>query len=442
MNTEIQRVFTLQRTQQYQAKNSTVAQRKAKLARFRDVLLAHEDAICAALHADLRRPRPVALSAELYATVAEIDDAIANLEDWMAPERIEPSPHFATASASIVREARGQVLVLGPWNFPIGLVLQPIVPAIAAGNCVIAKPNELAPHCSAVVAKILREAFDEHDLAVFEGGVELANQLLELPFNHVFFTGSPRIGRTVMAAAAKHLASVTLELGGKSPVAIDAGVNLRDAAMKIAGGRCTNAGQLCLAPDHVWVANSVRDEFLGHLRDAFQQLFYLDGQLNADAIGKIIDQRNFARVTGYIDDATARGAKVFCGGGSDAEARLIEPTVLVDVPLDAQVMEEEIFGPLLPVLGFDDLAEVLAYVQAHGKPLAAYIFSHDRTLIERFLANTSSGGVTINGVILHAAETRLPFGGVNESGIGRYHGVHGFRELSHERAVLDFPPAP
>ncbi|MET0380255.1 MAG: aldehyde dehydrogenase family protein [Spongiibacteraceae bacterium] len=439
LDAEIKRVFALQRSHQYVIRNATAAERKAKLEKFKQIILAHEDAICEAMYADLRRPRPLALSAELHATVAEIDDAIANLDVWMAPLEIEPSPAFSSAKVRVVHEARGQVLVLGPWNFPIGLVLSPIVPAIAAGNCVIAKPNELTPNCSAVIAKILREGFDECDVAVFEGGVDVASTLLELPFNHVFFTGSPKVGRVVMAAAAKHLASVTLELGGKSPVVIDDGVNLQDAALKIAGGRCTNAGQLCLAPDHVWIKNSVREEFLKHLRAAFQRLFYVDGKLNGDAIGKIVDARNFERVIGYISDATAHGAQIFCGGGSDAQQRTIEPTVLIDVPLNALVMEEEIFGPVLPVLGFDDLSEVLDYVQSHGKPLAAYVFSPDQVLIDRFLANTSSGGVTINGVILHAAETRLPFGGVNESGIGRYHGVHGFRELSHERAVLISP---
>ena len=436
---EIERVFALQRARQYEVKTSTAAQRRDKLARLKAVVLAHEGAICDAIYADLRRPRAVALSAEVHATVAEIEDAIACLDEWMAPTDVESSPHFAGMKARVVREARGQVLVLGPWNFPVGLVLQPIVPAIAAGNCVIAKPNELAPHCSAVVAKILRKAFDESDLAVFEGGVDLANQLLRLPFHHVFFTGSPRVGRTVMAAAAKHLASVTLELGGKSPVVIDEGVNLQDAALKIARGRAVNAGQLCLAPDHVWVRRGVLDEFVEHLRVAFQAAFYVDGKLNADAIGKIIDDRNFDRVFGYIHEAVERGAMVVCGGGGDAPQRIIEPTVLVDVPLDARVMEDEIFGPVLPVLGFDDLSEVLDYMQSHGKPLAAYVFSPDAEFIDRFIANTSSGGVTVNGVILHAAETRLPFGGVNESGIGRYHGVHGFRELSHERAVLVCP---
>lgn len=436
---EISRLFALQREHRYVAKTSTADERKAKLSKFRDVLLANKDAVCEAMYADLRRSAQMAIGAEVMATVAEIADAIANLDSWMKPQHIEPSPHFAGAKAEIRPEARGQILVLGPWNFPIGLVLQPIVPAIAAGNCVIAKPNELSPHCSAVIAKIIREAFDERDCAVIEGGIDVANELLALPFDHVFFTGSPAVGKVVMAAAAKHLASVTLELGGKSPTIVHKDANIPAAAMKIAGGRCINAGQLCLAPDHIWVHRSVAGALVDQLQTAMQQMFFVDGKLNADAVGKIIDERNFKRVTGYIEDAVARGAKIAFGGNSNAAERTVEPTILLNVPLDAKVMQEEIFAPILPVIAYDDVKEIIDYVQGHGKPLAAYIFSEDKQLIEHVLANTSSGGVTINGVVMHCAETRLPFGGVNTSGIGRYHGVHGFRELSHERSI--FTPA-
>jgi len=428
-------LFSLQQRSKYAAKTSLAADRKAKLAKFREAILARKEEVCAAMYADLRRSAATAVS-EIMATIADIDLAIAQLDDWMAPEVVEPSPHFAGARAEVRHEARGQVLVLGPWNFPIGLVLQPIVAAIAAGDCVIAKPNEMAPACSAVTAQIVRAAFDERDCAVVEGGVDLANNLLAMPFDHIFFTGSPAVGRLVMAAAAQHLASVTLELGGKSPTIVHADADLASAAGKIAAGRCTNAGQLCLAPDHVWVHRSVSDKLVDELKRAFLRLFFVDGGLNADAVGKLIDARNFARVQGYVSDAVERGARVVFGGEADPEARTLEPTILLDVPLAAKVMQEEIFGPVLPVMVYDDVGEVIDYVQGHGKPLALYVFSQDQAFVERVLSNTSSGGVTINGVILHAAESRLPFGGVNHSGIGRYHGVHGFRELSHQRSIF------
>jgi len=435
---ELHRIFQLQRSHQYTAKNSTAAQRKAKLQKLKDVILANADAICAAVYADLRRNREMAQYTEIYATTVAIDDAIAHLDEWMQPVAVEPVGTSAgTGEGQIRYEARGQVLVLGPWNFPIQLVLSPLVPAIAAGNVVIAKPNELSPHCSAITAKIIREAFDECDVAVFEGGIDVANLLLDQPFNHVFFTGSPAVGRVVMAAAAKHLASVTLELGGKNPVVIDATADLVAAAGKIAAIRTMNAGQLCLCPDHVWIKREQRDAFVQTVGAVLNKMYFVDGKLNADALGKIVNERNFARVTGYIADAVERGAKVAFGGGSDPVQQLVEPTVLVDVPVNANIMRDEIFGPILPVLVYDDLAEVLDYLQNHGKPLAAYIYSKDQKFVERFLANTSSGGVTVNGVLSHASDaTRLPFGGVNDSGIGAYHGFHGFRELSHARSVF------
>jgi aldehyde dehydrogenase (NAD+) len=439
---EIRRVFDLQRAYQYTAKNSTAAQRKEKLLKFKAAIEANIDAVCEAMYADLRRPRQMAIYGELQGVFGSIDEAIAHLDQWMSPVDIEPIGDLAGGKSQIRYEARGQVLILGPWNFPIGLVLSPIVPAIAAGNVVIAKPNEMSAKSSAVTAKILREAFDERDVAVFEGGIDVANDMLALPFNHIFFTGSPAVGRVVMAAAAKHLASVTLELGGKNPVVIDKDTDLVAAAGKIAAIRTMNSGQLCLCPDNVWVHRSVRDQFVGVVRAVFQKMYYVDGKLNGDALGKIVDERNFARVTGYIDDARERGAKVAFGGGNDPAQRLVEPTVLTDVPVDAKVMQDEIFGPILPVNAFDQIDEVLDYLHARGKPLAAYIYSKDEKLIERFIGETSSGGVTVNDILSHATDSSgLPFGGVNDSGIGAYHGIYGFRELSHARAVYTAPVA-
>ncbi len=439
-NTEVKRIFELQKDYQWTVKATSAAQRKEKLQKLRAAVLSHTDEIKAALSSDLRKPSAEA-DAELAGVVGDIDDALAHLDTWMRPVDVESSPHLAGTKATMVYEPRGVVLVFGPWNFPFLLTFQPLVPAIAAGNCVIAKPNEMTPATSAISAKILREVFDERELAVFEGGIDLANALLELPFDHIFFTGSPKVGRTVMAAAAKHLASVTLELGGKCPAVVDQADDLPLAAATIAAGRCFNAGQVCLCPDIAWVREDLVEAFVAQAKAYVESTYYPNGTLNTEAFARIIDRRNFDRVKGYLDDAVARGAKVAFGGATDVASLTIHPTVLLNVPRDATIMREEVFGPLLTVMTYTDIGDIAAFMRGGGKPLAMYVFSKNQAFIDQLMLETSSGGVTVNGWAAHWFEPRLPFGGVNESGIGRYHGIHGFKELSHERALLAVPAA-
>jgi len=433
--TEIQRVFELQRKNKWTLKQSTAAQRKARLQQLRAAVLGNETAILAALSADLRKPAAEA-AGEISSVIADIDDAVLHLDEWMKPSEIQPAAHFPGARARIVYEPRGVCLLFAPWNFPFQLLFEPLVPIIAAGNTAIAKPNELTPATSAVCARLIRETFDAAEIAVFEGGIALAQQLLELPVDHVFFTGSPKVGRAVMSAAAQHLASVTLELGGKCPVVLDDSTDVAQAAATIAVARCYNAGQVCLCPDVAYVPRARFDEFIAELRATIEATFYVNGQLNRAAMGKIVDTRNFERLSGYLDDARAKGAKFAFGGTVEPDDRTVHPTALYDVPADARVMREEIFGPILPVVTYDHLDEVCAAIQRGGKPLALYVFSGNEAFTDALLTNTSSGGVTVNGWALHWFEPQLPFGGVNESGIGRYHGIHGFRELSHERSVF------
>ena len=431
----IAQVFAAQRAHKWAVKNSTAADRKAKLLRLKAAVLANAAAIKAALAVDLRKPEAEA-AGEIGSVEGDINDALEHLDSWMAPVQVTPAPVLQAAGARIVYEARGVCLVFGPWNFPFQLLLEPLVPAIAAGNTAILKPNELAPETSRVSARIIREVFDENEVAVFEGGIDVANELLALPVDHVFFTGSPKVGRVVMAAAARHLASVTLELGGKCPVVLDDTTDVAAAAATIAAARCYNSGQVCLCPDVAWVPAGKRDALVEQLRQSVQAALYKDGKLDKNSFGRMVDRRNFDRVKGYLDDAIARGAKVAFGGTTEAEDLTIHPTVLVDVPPDARIMHEEIFGPILPVVGYDTAADVCAAVQAGGKPLAMYVYSNNPAFVDTILNNTSSGGVTVNGWAMHWFEPQLPFGGVNESGIGRYHGIHGFRELSHERSVF------
>lgn len=433
---EIRRVFDAQRANRLALKSSSAQDRCARLLRLRAAIVEHIDEIDQTLHADLRKALAGARNGEIYSVLHDIDEAVANLASWMAEEHIEPSPQFAGNTARIQYEPRGTVLLLGPWNFPFALVFSPLVPIIAAGNTCIVKPNEMQPATSALVARIIRETFPENEVAVFEGGVPVAEALQDLPFDHVFFTGSPAVGKRVMAAAARHLSSVTLELGGKCPAIVDDTFDLREFAGYCVGGRFPNAGQLCLSVDHVWVPRARLDELLPMLVATIDAMFYKDGELRKDRQPRIVDRRNFDRVMSYLDEAVSEGAIVVKGGKGESDDLTIHPTLLTQVPLDCRIMQEEIFGPLLPIIPYDSVGEIAAQVDATGKPLAIYVFSKDESFVDDLLRRTSSGGVTVNGVMMHYLESRLPFGGVNSSGIGVYKGIHGFRELSHARSVF------
>lgn len=437
---ELKRIFEQQKNYQWRIKDTTASQRTQKLLKLKGSILANIDGIRQALASDMRKS-VAEIEAEIGAVLGDIEDAVANLGDWMRPVEIAPSSGLAGTRAYMAYEPKGVCLLFAAWNFPFLLLFQPLVPAIAAGNCVIVKPNEVAPATSRISAKIIRDVFDEQEVAVFEGGVDLADALLELPFDHVFFTGSPRVGRTVMAAAAKHLASVTLELGGKCPAVVDQASDIALAAAHIAAGRCFNAGQVCLCPEIAWVREELVDDFINQFQAVVEGTYYVDGVLNKSAFARIVDERNFNRVKGYLDDAVDRGAKIRFGGKTEAADLTIHPTVLSDVPVDAVIMREEVFGPILTVMPYRDPAEIAAFVRQGGKPLAVYVFSKDQAFVDQILLTTSSGGVSINSWAAHWFEQRLPFGGVNQSGIGRYHGVHGFKEMSHERAVFSVPAA-
>jgi len=429
---EIQRVFAAQQANSWAVRKSTADTRKARLLRLREAVVKHADDIQTALLEDMGRPVDENGSFETAGILASIDQAVEHLEEWMAPVPVNAT---VAASAYVRYEAKGVVLLFSAWNFPFTLLFEPLVPMIAAGNTVIVKPNEVAPASGRVAADILREAFVENEVAVFEGDVEVAEILLELPFDHIFLTGSPRVGRTVMAAAAKHLASVTLELGGKSPLVVDETSDFGDAIQQMGYGKSFNGGQVCISPDYVLVPNSRRDEFVAQLSDFYRQTLYVDGVYQPERSSRVINERGFQRLQSYLTDAKARGAKVAFGGNTDASKLLMEPTILLDVPNDADVLQNEIFGPLLPVIGYDDAEAAIAHVQAGTKPLALFLLSKNEEFISHVIENTSSGGVSINGWPPHFLDKALPFGGVGESGMGHYHGEYGFRELSHARAV-------
>jgi len=432
---DMERTFALQQAQQWVTKSAPAEQRKEKLRKLKSAVEAHGDEIVAAVKQDTRKPENEIRVTELLNVIANIERNINNLEDWMKPVEVPPSQN-KNDTAKIVYEARGVCLILGPWNFPLGLVMGPMAAAIAAGNCCMVKLTDLCPATARVAAKIVREAFEEKEVALFEGGVDVATALLGLPFNHIFFTGSTRVGKLIMAAAAKHLATVTLELGGKSPVIVDEDADVKKVGGDLAAAKQFNGGQACISPDYVFIKEHQKDALVEEFRAKVRQNLYRDdGSIKKESIAQIVNAQNFGRIKKLFDDAVAKGAKIAVGGTLEEADRTIHPTLLTDVTPDMLIMQEEIFGPVVPVLTYRNIDDVIAYISSRPKPLALYIYSNSQNNIEKVLSRTSSGGVTINGFFSHYLENQLPFGGVNQSGMGSYHGVFGFRTFSHERAV-------
>ena len=432
---EIERVFALQQGHQWEMKATTAEQRKERLRKLKSAVEAHADEIVAGVKQDTRKPEAEVRVTEILGVIGNIQRNIDNLDEWMKPVEVVPSQN-KNDKARIVHEARGVCLILGPWNFPLGLTMGPLAAAIAAGNCCMVKLTDLCPATARVAAKIIKQAFEAKEVALFEGGVDVATALLELPFNHIFFTGSTRVGKLVMAAAAKNLASVTLELGGKSPVIVDEGADVKKVAADLAAAKQFNGGQACISPDYVFIKERQRDALVEEFRAKVKQNLYRDdGSIKKESIAQIVNDQNFVRIRKLFDDAIAKGAKVAVGGTLEQGDRTIHPTMLTDVTPDMQIMQEEIFAPIVPVVTYKNLDDVIGHVSRGAKPLALYIYSNDRNNIDKLLERTSSGGVTINGFFSHYLENRLPFGGVNQSGMGSYHGVFGFKAFSHERAI-------
>jgi len=431
---ELSRVFELQREHQWDVKASTAAERRSKLAKLKAAVEARADEIVAAVLQDTRKPEGEIRVTEVLNVIGNIQLNLDSLEEWMKPTEVTPT-RVQTDKAMIIPEARGVCLILGPWNFPLGLVMGPLAAAVAAGNCCIVKLTDLAPNVASVAAKIVSDVFEENEVAVFEGGVDVAEALLELPFNHIFFTGSTRVGKIVMAAAAKHLATVTLELGGKSPVIIDEGADIEAIGAALAGAKQFNGGQACICPDYVFVREDEQDRLVDAFKKNVEANLYAEGKIKKESIAQIVNKGNFARVKGLFDDAVSQGANVAAGGHLEEDDLTVHPTMLTGVTPQMKILQEEIFAPMLPVMTYDNLDQVIEYIEARDKPLALYVFSKNEDNIQKVLDRTSSGGVTVNGVFSHYLENRLPFGGVNGSGMGSYHGYFGFKAFSHERAV-------
>lgn len=413
-----------------------LAWRLAQLRALRRMLTERSAEFEDALLADLGKNPTESQIAELGFVVGEIDHALKHLRRWLRPKRVSVPGALMPARASTLLEPVGVVLVIAPWNYPVQLLLAPVVGALGAGNAVVLKPSELAPATSAAMARLIPEYLDRRAVAVVEGGVEETTDLLAQRFDHIFYTGNGRVGRIVAAAAVEHLTPVTLELGGKSPVYIDGTVDIAAAARRIAWGKFMNAGQTCVAPDYVLAERGVVPRLTSALRDAVREL-YGDDPAQSPDYGRIVDDRQFTRLTGMLGSGTT-----VLGGEHDAATRYLAPTVLVDVPADAPAMGQEIFGPILPVLPVDGLDDAIRFIRAGDKPLALYVFSSSATVRRRILTETSSGAVGFGIPAAHLAVAGLPFGGVGESGLGAYHGERSVRTFSHEKAVLSKPLAP
>ena len=436
---DIREAFESQRATALLWRHSTAADRIERIRRLRDAVSAAAPAIREAAVKDFRKPGAEVDLTEIFTVVSEANMAIRRLKRWMKPTRVGFSPLMAGTAGRVEYQPRGRCLIVSPWNYPVNLTFCPLVLALAAGNTAILKPSEMTPNLALVMQDIIDRTFPRQEVAMFQGDAEVAKTLLDLPFDHIFFTGAPSLGKVVMAAASKHLTSVTLELGGKSPTIVDASADLKAAAENICWSKFMNNGQTCIAPDHVFVHHSVADELLRLVGERLRTVFGSDddARFRSPDLARIVNRRHTERVGKLLEDAVARGGRVAFGGDVRPEDCYISPTVLVDVPADAEVLKEEIFGPLLPVIRFRDLDEVVDRINAGEKPLALYVWSKDRARSREILDRTSSGGACINNTVVHALHPLLPFGGVNNSGIGSTHGEFGFRTFSHARAVAD-----
>lgn len=435
--TDIQRIFKIQRDNASAIALSTAKERVEKLKKIQVYVLAQVAEIQQAMYDDFRKPSAEVMLGEVYSITTEIKFACKNLKRWMQPQRLDTPLGLIGTSSYIKHEPKGNVLIISPWNYPLGLAIKPLISAIAAGNVSILKPSEMTPNTSRFIKKMIGDLFPENEIAVIEGDATIATELLTLPFNHIFFTGSPAVGKVIMRAAAEHLASVTLELGGKSPNIIDETADIKKVAEKTAWSKCLNNGQTCIAADYVMIHESKKEAFVNAYRDAIQQMYNTTGQgiENSDSYSRIINHRHFGRIKNYLDDAVAKGAKIEVGGHTIADQNFIEPTLLTNVNDEMKVMQDEIFGPVLPVLTYRTKEEVINYVNSKEKPLALYIHSKNNQNIDYFLNHTSAGDTVVNDLMLQFSNPELPFGGVNNSGIGKSNGFFGFQEMSNLRGV-------
>ena len=440
--TEIKRIFNLQSkaSNVLSLRNSSYKERVEKIKSIRTFISndANHKKIADALYKDLKKSNEEVISTEITPTLLNIKQVLKNLKQWMKDEHV-PSPLTMVGTSSYIKyESKGNILLISPWNYPIFLSLYPLIYAIASGNSVILKPSEISTHSSKVIKNIIQTLFKENEVAVIEGSVEESTELLKLPFNHIHFTGSPRVGKIVMEAAAKNLSGITLELGGKSPVIVDGTGNIKNIAQKIAWAKTLNCGQTCIAPDFALLKKENLQDFITHFKNSVAQFYNVSNQgiEKSSDYGRIVDDINFKRIDAILKDAVKKGAKIETGGEINSKEKYMSPTLLSNVNQDMLVMQEEIFGPILPVITFENNSDVIELFQKMPSPLAIYIMSSNKKNIKYFMDNTVSGGVCINELMLTVVNPNLPFGGVNNSGIGKSGGKHSFNDFSNKKGIV------
>lgn len=405
--------------------------RKEQLSKLKVAINKYESQFIEALHKDLRKHEFEAYATEIGFVLTEIKKTLANIDSW-AKARVVPTPlfHF-NGNSYILPEPYGVTLIISPWNYPFQLLFAPLVGALAAGNTAVVKPSELAPATSSLIAKVVAEIYPSEYVAVVEGGVQESQALLEEKYDYIFFTGGTNVGRIVYQAAAKHLTPVTLELGGKSPCIVDRDTNIALTAKRIAWGKFVNAGQTCIAPDYILVDKTVKEKLVAKMIECIKSSYGDDAQ-RSKYYPRVISQHHHKRLQNYLSDGD-----VLYGGRFDEEDLYVEPTLLDNVSADSNLMNDEIFGPILPIIEYENINDAIQFINNRPKPLALYIFSKDSKKVNKVLAETSAGGVTVNDTLLHIANPHLPFGGVGDSGIGAYHGQLSFDLFSHMKSVLN-----
>jgi aldehyde dehydrogenase (NAD+) len=436
---ELEALFKAQGEKRWAIAATGSRERVAKLGKLREAILRRQGELYEAIAKDYRKTPFEAWLTEVFPSIAELDHTIKSLGKWMRDERAKGSLILPGARSYIRCEPKGRALIMSPWNYPFQLLIAPLVSAIAAGNVVIAKPSNKTPATSAFLASLLGEVFPSDEVAVVEGpGAVLGEILLELPFDHFFFTGSPRVGAHVGEAAERVHAGLTLELGGKSPTILLPDADIEDAAKKIAWGKCLNAGQTCIAPDYLFCPRPLVPAFAEAMARAVKRMYgeSEEARRASPDFPRIVDSAACKRHKALVEDALAKGAKLELGGDFDVEGRYAPPTILSGATKDMAIMAEEIFGPILPILAYDSIEEVLEFIHDRPKPLALYVFGRDRRGIDEALGRTTSGSACVNDLIVQIENLDAPFGGIGMSGTGNYHGHYGFRTFSHERNYM------
>ncbi|MDD3558584.1 MAG: aldehyde dehydrogenase family protein [Melioribacteraceae bacterium] len=434
---EIDKVFLLQKKNKLNINSSSAGIRKEKLSRLLDAVIINQSELIEAVSNDLSRSEIETKIIEIFPLVSEIRHIKRNLSRWMRPKYAFPPLTLLGTSGMIEFAPKGQVLIISPWNYPILLTLAPLAMAIAAGNCVMLKPSEFCPGISEVVRRIITEIFDEDEISVIISEADTGSYLVSLPYDHIYFTGSSKVGKQIAKSAAENFASTTLELGGKSPVIIGSDSDLEDAASKIVWGKFINCGQTCIAPDYVLIPSNKEREFIELVKKKIEKYYGSISEISSNSdYGRIINDRHKERLTNLLENALAKGGINEIPFNSVIEDKFISPVVISNVNLEMEIMKEEIFGPILPVINYNSFEEIIEIINQTGNPLTAYIFSHDSDFIRRLKQHFTAGSFAVNNVVIQYANYKLPFGGVKQSGLGKSHGFYGFKSFSNELSTL------